>query len=238
MELLKSAQKDIVSAANVAMPASFVKPLDYSVDLLVRTHPTLREYCRQVSCAEVDTESALHPLKKERIMPKDEIELKNAKKEEDATFVKTLSKSISGAFVNTTEVPTYDLPGNFGVRVIETMPTDLRNVCADQRSNIPLGYTCDSRPALVPSLLEKPDHNDYLTDEESDEAADFEVKVPELGQLLSQFENDDEVILGLNEAQKTYAKDLISKGFEPEVRYDIKNYKGEKAMMLDDNISK
>ena len=191
MELLKSAKKDIVSAANVAMPPSFVKPLDYSVDLLVRTHPTLREYCKQLSCAEVDAEYHLHPLPKGRIQPKDEIELKNAKKDEDVSFVKTLSKSISGAFVNTTDVPTYDLPGNFGVRVIETMPTDLRNVFIDQRSNIELGYTCDSRRAVVPALLEKPDHNDYLTDEESDEAADFEVKVPELDQLLGQFENDD-----------------------------------------------
>ena len=238
MELLKSAQKEIVSAANVAGPASFVKPLDFSVDLLVRTHPTLREYCKQVSCAEVDAEAALHPLKKERVMPKDEVELKNAKTEDDASFVKTLSKSISGAFINTAEVPTYDLPGNFGVRVIETMPTDLRNVCVDQRNNLPLGYTCDSRPAHIPALLEAPDHNDYLTDEESDEAADFEVKVPELDKLLGQFENDDEVILGLNEVQKTYAKDLISKGFQPEVRYDIKDNKGEKAALLDENISK
>lgn len=184
MELLKSAKKEIVSAANVAAPASFVKPLDYSVDLLVRTHPTLREYCKQVACVEVDTESALYPLKKERIMPKDEIELRNAKQEEDVSFVKTLSKSISGAFINTTEVPTYDLPGNFGVRVIETMPTDMRNVHIDQMNNIPLGFNCDSRPAFVPALLEKPDNNDYLTDEESDDAADFEVKVPELEQLL------------------------------------------------------
>jgi hypothetical protein len=220
------------------MPPSFVKPLDYSVDLLVRTHPTLREYCKQLSCAEVDAEYHLHPLPKGRIQPKDEIELKNAKKDEDVSFVKTLSKSISGAFVNTTDVPTYDLPGNFGVRVIETMPTDLRNVFIDQRSNIELGYTCDSRRAVVPALLEKPDHNDYLTDEESDEAADFEVKVPELDQLLGQFENDDEVILGLNETQKMYAKDLVSKGFEPEERYDIKNNKGERAALLEDNISK
>ncbi len=42
MELLKSAKKDVVSGANVAMPPSFVKPLDYAVDLLVRAHPTLR----------------------------------------------------------------------------------------------------------------------------------------------------------------------------------------------------
>lgn len=35
-----------------------------------------------------------------------------------------------------------------------------------------------------------------------------------------------------------YAKDLTAKGFEPEVRYDIKNNKGERAALLDDNISK
>jgi len=44
MELLKQNQKEIVSGANVAMVPTFLKPLDYSVDLLVRTHPTLREY--------------------------------------------------------------------------------------------------------------------------------------------------------------------------------------------------
>ncbi len=155
-----------------------------------------------MACAEVDAEYHLYPLEKGRVQPKDEIELRNGKKEEDTNFVKSLSKSISGAFINTTDVPTYDLPGNFGVRVINTMPTDLRNVFTDQRSNISLGYTCDSRVAVVPAFLEKPDHNDYLTDEESDEAADFEVKVPALTQLLGQFENDDEVILDLNEKQK------------------------------------
>ena len=36
MEMLKQKTKDIVSKANVAMPNSFVKPLDYSIDLLVR----------------------------------------------------------------------------------------------------------------------------------------------------------------------------------------------------------
>mmetsp|Transcript_18608 Transcript_18608/g.31829 ORF Transcript_18608/g.31829 Transcript_18608/m.31829 type:complete len:83 (-) Transcript_18608:356-604(-) len=44
MELLKQNKKEIVSGANVAMPSSFLKPLDFSVNLLVRTHPTLRAY--------------------------------------------------------------------------------------------------------------------------------------------------------------------------------------------------
>jgi len=45
-------------------------------------------------------------------------------------------------------------------------------------NNLQLGFNCDTRPAFVPFLLDKPDNNDYLTDEESDDAADFEVKVP------------------------------------------------------------
>jgi hypothetical protein len=44
MEMLKLNKKEVVSGANVAMPSSFLKPLDYSIDLLVRTHPTLRMY--------------------------------------------------------------------------------------------------------------------------------------------------------------------------------------------------
>ena len=185
MELLKQKTKDIVSKANVAMPSSFVKPLDYSIDLLVRNHPTLRCYQSQLSCTEVEPEYHLYPQKRERVMPKDEIELKNVKKEEDIEFVKSLTKTISGAYVNSNDVPTQELPGNFGVRVIGTMPTDMRAVFIDQRSNMDLGYSCDNRPAIIPAILEKPDTNDYLTDEDSDEAADFEVKVPELDALIT-----------------------------------------------------
>jgi hypothetical protein len=131
MELLKQKTKDIVSRANVAMPSTFIKPLDYSIDLLVRTHPTLRSYQGQLSCTEVEPEYHLYPSKRERIMPKDEIELKNVKSESDKDFVATLTKTISGAFVSTNDVPTQELPGNFGVRVVETMPTNMRNVFID-----------------------------------------------------------------------------------------------------------
>lgn len=131
MELLKQNKKDIVSKANVAMPSSFVKPLDYSVDLLVRNHPTLREYINQEACTEVDPEYSLYPRPRQRIQPKDEIELKNFKNEEGKKFQATLTKSVSGQFINNNDVPVHDLPGNFGVRVIETMPTNLREVFVD-----------------------------------------------------------------------------------------------------------
>jgi len=57
-----------------------------------------------------------------------------------------------------------------------------------------LGGRCDERPVLVPDIMPKPDACDYLTDEESDEANDFEVKVPPLEDLLNQFENDDDLL--------------------------------------------
>ena len=43
-KLLRKDKKDIVSGAIVNMPKTFLKPLDYSIDLLVRAHPTLRDY--------------------------------------------------------------------------------------------------------------------------------------------------------------------------------------------------
>ena len=87
------------------MPKSFIKPLDYSIDLLVRTHPTLRAYIKQGFCTEIDPEYALYPRERPRIMPKDEIELKNFKNEEGLKFQATLTKSISGAFINNNDVP-------------------------------------------------------------------------------------------------------------------------------------
>jgi hypothetical protein len=41
---LKKPKKDIASIAIVNMPNTFSKPFDYSIDLIVKTHPTLREY--------------------------------------------------------------------------------------------------------------------------------------------------------------------------------------------------
>jgi hypothetical protein len=44
--MLKQDKKDIVSGAIVKMPQGFMKPIDYGVELLVRSdqHPTIRAY--------------------------------------------------------------------------------------------------------------------------------------------------------------------------------------------------
>ena len=78
--MLKKDKKEIVSAAIVKMPQGFLKPTDYSIELLIRSdqHPTLREYCRLPgsSSTEVDPEFKLYPNQRRRMQVLDEIELK------------------------------------------------------------------------------------------------------------------------------------------------------------------
>ena len=69
-----------MSGAIVEMPKGFLKPFDYSIDLLIRSdqHPTLREYVRMPtsSSTEVDPEFKLFPTQRKRLHAMDEIELK------------------------------------------------------------------------------------------------------------------------------------------------------------------
>ena len=94
----------------------------------------------------------------ERPQPKDEIELCNVRKTDaNDNTLKNTTKSMAGAFVNQTDVPAYDLPGNFGVRALGTMPTDQREVFITQHANLALGAKCDDRTVNVPEVLDKPD---------------------------------------------------------------------------------
>ena len=77
MELLKTRDKPNVSGANVAFPATFLKPLDYSIDLIMRRHPTLREYEQQHGSTEVDPEYQLYPHKRVKEEIVDELTLVN-----------------------------------------------------------------------------------------------------------------------------------------------------------------
>ena len=45
-----------------------------------------------------------------------------------------ISKSVAGNFINTLDVPTMNLPGNFGVRVAEFMPTNLSEVWRERKN--------------------------------------------------------------------------------------------------------
>lgn len=69
-ELLKQKKQESVSGAIVKMPIGFLKPNNYSVDLVLRPdqHPTLRGYVSQsgTSSTEVDSQFCLYPYERSR----------------------------------------------------------------------------------------------------------------------------------------------------------------------------
>ena len=81
----------------------------------------------------------------------------------------------------------------------------------------------------MPLMLEKPDENDYLTDEEDDDGGDFEVQVPQLDTLLDQFEQDDDVILTEKQEMNEELLNLKRRGFEPEDRFEIRDDRASKC---------
>ncbi len=77
MELVKAESKEIVSGAIVKMPNTMLKPFDYSISLLLRPHPSLRVYLPLKEHVETDPEYHLYPYRRERIVPTDEIMIRN-----------------------------------------------------------------------------------------------------------------------------------------------------------------
>jgi hypothetical protein len=53
--------------------------------------------------------------------------------------------------------------------------------------------------AKLPELMNAPNKVDYPTDDDSDDNAGFSIKVPDLADLLNEFEKDDDVIYKDNE---------------------------------------
>jgi hypothetical protein len=71
------------------------------------------------------------------------------------TYSLGVSKNKSGAYINTLDVPTGLLPGNFGCRVIDQMmPSDLHVVHKDRKSTLQNNYVCDADRYFVPDCLE------------------------------------------------------------------------------------
>jgi hypothetical protein len=60
--------------------------------------------------------------------------LRNNMGSNQGVAVMNMTRSVSGAFINTIDVTTQYLPGNFGVRVIETMPTNLSEIWRERKS--------------------------------------------------------------------------------------------------------
>ena len=73
----------------------------------------------------------------------------------------------------------------------------------------------------MPEVLDQPNQVDYLTDEESDDGQAFELKVPQLKDLLDEFETGDDVLMQAETDLKQRATDLKSRGVKPDLREDI-----------------
>ena len=86
-------------------------------------------------------------------------------------------------------------------------------------------------------MMQQPKGVDYLTDDESDENKGFEVKIPSLDDLIFQFEGGDETIKQATESLNLRNADLKLRGFEKEVREDIKQTRIDKVEMLNANSS-
>jgi hypothetical protein len=68
-----------------------------------------------------------------------------------------MTKNMSGSYLNSLDVPTGLLPGNFGCRVIDgMMPTDLSVVHKDRKSALVNNFVCDTDRWSVPTLLKEP----------------------------------------------------------------------------------
>jgi hypothetical protein len=70
--------------------------------------------------------------------------------------------------------------------------------------------------------MEAPEEVDYLTDDESDEGNDFEIPIPDLGDLIKDFEDGDEVLEQDEQEFESHLADLKARGFEKEPREEIK----------------
>jgi len=155
------------------------------------------------------------------------------------TYTMGLTKNMSGSYVNCLDVPTQLLPGNFGCRVIDgMMPSDLHVVHKDRKSTLCNNFVCDGERYSIPICLEKPDQTDYLTDEESDDGAGFELKVPALKDLLTEFELGDDVLAGAEMELKQHFTDLKSAGIDQQLREEIILTKDVQKELLNQNMER
>jgi hypothetical protein len=89
----------------------------------------------------------------------------------------------------------------------------------------------------VPSMLPAPLHVDQLTDEESDDGNGFSIKIPELNDLITEFEKDDDTLFKTAESIKAAKADHKARGLDFIPRdLEIKDEKKDKQAHLDANI--
>ena len=91
----------------------------------------------------------------------------------------------------------------------------------ERRTTLVQNFVCDNTTWNIPKPLVRPERTDYLTDEESDEGAGFSLKIPALGDLISEFEQGDGVMDAREVSERDRLADLKARGFKPEQRSEM-----------------
>lgn len=79
------------------------------------------------------------------------------------------------------------------------MTTNLSEIWRE-RKTVPLGIACLDEHYRVPNLMEAPLKVDYPTDDDSDDNTGFSLKIPDLSDLVNEFEKDDDTLYKLVDA--------------------------------------
>lgn len=129
-----------------------------------------------------------------------------------------------------------DLPGNVGIRVIDPLPVNSVELFKE-RKIVKDGLTCDRTLERHPKILEDPNEVDYPSEEDSDDDVEFDLKIPDLNDLINEFEKEDEVLHEIASKKDERARDAHAGCLKREPREDIIDFKSDKLALLNKNIS-
>ena len=235
------------------MPRSFNRPILYDVDLLIRFHPVIRNFLRLMGSTEADPDYYLAGLPRPRLEIRDELYMQTNKSKYnfDSALstdypgykVVNMNRSVGGSYLNTLDVECAQLPGNYGVRLVESFPSmfalDYRH-----RKSVSKGQKCLEDIYKVPDILLSPAKTDIPPeDEDSEEEVDhnkmpFTIKIPDLKDLINEFERDDDYLYNKREDEKHALSEQFAQGYEPPPRYEMRDFFGEAYQAFDAKITK
>lgn len=129
------------------------------------------------------------------------------------------------------------MPGNIGIRTVDLLPVQISKLYKD-RKNLKETLACDLSNANPPGELTAADKVDYPSDDESDEEIDFELEIPQLGDLINQFEKDDITLAKIEKDIQMKRDETKLKGFKLRETETVIDEKELKLKLLNDNIAK
>lgn len=91
-----------------------------------------------------------------------------------------------------------------------------------ERMNVQLGYACLEHLYLIPKQLKMPSKTDYPTTDDEDDT-NFTIKIPDLKDLINEFERDDEYLYRTHERNQEFINEIKFKGFDVDPLWHIED---------------